>query len=196
MGAFQMPKAVKIAHRLSSITNSFVNGIIPSVQPTDAEILQALDIVGMTPDDVRCAYCGDRSTEWDHLRPIVRNRRPTGYISEIRNLVPACGKCNQSKGNKEWRSWMFGPAPLSPETRGIANLEEKVKRLELYESQGGVTKLDIPGIVGEEDWKAHLDNLGVIEAAMKEAQRHSASLCERLQAYMGPTAPESQKNLD
>ncbi len=193
MGAFQMPNAVKIMHRLSSITNSFVNGIIPSVQPADSEILQALQILSMTPDNVRCAYCGDRSTEWDHLRPIVQNRRPTGYISEIRNLVPACGKCNQSKGNREWRSWMLGPAPLSPKKRGIADLEEKVKRLESYESQGGATKLDIPAIVGEEDWMSHLGNLKVIEAAMKEAQKHSAILRERIHEKMSTRAPKSQK---
>ncbi len=95
-----MPVPVKIMARTSSITNSFVNGIIPVIQPNDEEIVEALSILGMTPDTVCCAYCGDASTEWDHLRAIVKDRRPTGYISEIHNLVPACGKCNQSKGNK------------------------------------------------------------------------------------------------
>ena len=42
----------------------------------------------------------------DHLRPLVKDKEPTGYISEIHNLVPSCGKCNQSKGNKEWKAWM------------------------------------------------------------------------------------------
>jgi hypothetical protein len=30
---------------------------------------------------------------------LVEEKEPIGYISEIRNLVPVCGKCNQSKGN-------------------------------------------------------------------------------------------------
>ncbi len=126
--AFQMPKAVKIMARTSSVTNSFVNGIIPVVHPTDAEIEKALEILGMTPKDVRCSYCDDPYTEWDHLRPLVKNRRPTGYITEIRNLVPACGKCNQSKGNTDWRDWITGPAKLSPLTRAVPGLEDRIAR--------------------------------------------------------------------
>lgn len=117
--AFRMPTPVKITGRTSSITNSFVNGIIPTVMPSDEEIALALEALGMDALDVRCAYCGDPATEWDHLNAIVLGKRPTGYISEIHNLVPACGKCNQSKGNKPWRSWMFGPSPLSPASRGV-----------------------------------------------------------------------------
>jgi 5-methylcytosine-specific restriction endonuclease McrA len=116
---FQMPTPVSIMGRSSSITNSFINAIIPVVLPTEDELREALSILQMSADDLRCAYCGDRSTEWDHLRPLVVNQRPTGYISEIGNLVPACGKCNQSKGNKPWRSWMEGTAPQSPKTRGV-----------------------------------------------------------------------------
>ena len=80
---FRMPTAVKITGRTSTITNSFVNAIIPVFMPTDQEIREALGLLGMTVDDVRCAYCGDRATEWDHLRPLVKNQRPTGYVSEF-----------------------------------------------------------------------------------------------------------------
>ena len=130
-----MPKPVRITGRSSSITNSFVNGIIPVIWPTDREVDEALDILGMDQGAV-CAYCGDTATEWDHLRPLVVRQQPTGYISEIRNLVPACGKCNQSKGNKHWREWMFGSARLSPASRGVDRLEERAARLQSYEDWG------------------------------------------------------------
>lgn len=123
--AFRMPVPVKITGRTSSITNSFVNGVIPAIMPSDGEIALALGVLGMDASDVRCAYCGDPATEWDHLNAIVRDKRPTGYISEIHNLVPACGKCNQSKGNKPWREWMFGPSPLSPASRGVGDVVER-----------------------------------------------------------------------
>ncbi|MFL6304101.1 MAG: HNH endonuclease [Candidatus Sulfotelmatobacter sp.] len=61
--------------------------------------MEALRILHIDPSDIRCAYCGNKSTEWDHLRPIITNQEPTGYITEISDLVPRCGKCNQSKGN-------------------------------------------------------------------------------------------------
>lgn len=131
--AFQMPKAVTIMGRSSSVTNSFVNSIIPVITPNPEEIRDALAILEMS-EEVACAYCGDSWTEWDHLRPIVIDRLPTGYVSEIHNLVPACGKCNQSKGNRHWRTWMLGNAAKSPSTRGVVDLHVRVSRLEAYEN--------------------------------------------------------------
>ena len=157
--AFKMPRPVSIAGRISTVTNSFVNGIIPVVEPSDEEVEDALQVLGMSPDDVRCAYCGDPATEWDHLNPIVSGKRPTGFISEIHNLVPACGKCNQSKGGSDWREWITGPAPLSPASRGVPNLEDKISRIARYEERFQPVRLDFEAIVGkdpwEEYWKAH-----------------------------------------
>ena len=108
----QLPATMTVTGRSSSLTNAFINGIIPVIQPTEAEELEALRILGIDPVDIRCAYCGDKSTEWDHLRPIITNQEPTGYITEIANLVPSCGKCNQSKGKSSWRAWITSTARL------------------------------------------------------------------------------------
>jgi 5-methylcytosine-specific restriction endonuclease McrA len=104
LSLFRMPTPMKITGRSSSITNAFINSIIPVVQPSAEQVKEAMEILGMTPETYQCAYCGDKASEWDHLRPLVKDKKPTGYISEIHNLVPSCGKCNQSKGNKEWKS--------------------------------------------------------------------------------------------
>ena len=120
LAAFQMPSPPTLVSRKSSITNAFVNAVIPIIDPTIDEIEKALAILGMDPADVRCAYCGNKSTEWDHLRPLVLKLRPTGFISEIANLVPACAKCNQSKGNRPWRTWIASKTGKhSPMVRGI-----------------------------------------------------------------------------
>jgi 5-methylcytosine-specific restriction endonuclease McrA len=120
----RLPTSKTVKGRSSSITNAFINAIVPAIEPTEAEELEALGILHINPKDIRCAYCGDKSTEWDHFRPIITDQGPTGYITEIANLVPACGKCNQSKGKSYWRTWMEGGAPLSPKTRGIPDLHE------------------------------------------------------------------------
>lgn len=119
---FSMPTPMTIKSRISSVTNAFASAIIPVIRPTDDEVREALQLLGMSVDSVSCAYCGDPHTEWDHLRPTIKDQRPTGYISEIRNLVPACGKCNQSKGNKNWREWMLSDAPFSPKTRSVEDI--------------------------------------------------------------------------
>ena len=161
---------MKITGRSSSITNAFINSIIPVVPPTESQVKEALIILEMTNDNYQCSYCGSTATEWDHLRPLVINKKPTGYISEIHNLVPSCGKCNQSKGNKEWRQWINSDAPLSPKSKGIKDLNERIKRLEAYESSASPTKMDFGEIVGKETWEQHWSNWERVQEIMKESQ--------------------------
>ena len=52
----------------------------------------------------------------------------------VQNLVPSCGKCNQSKGNLNWKEWMFGDAKQSPKTRQISDIELKADLLEKFEN--------------------------------------------------------------
>jgi len=166
-----MPRPVKITGRSSTITNSFVNGIIPVVPPSEAEIEEALRILGMSAGDVLCSYCGDKATEWDHLRPIVKNKRPTGYISEIANLVPACGKCNQSKSGAPWREWIEGTAPRCPRVRGVSDLQLRIERLEAYEEWLEPTVIDWEEIIAPDLWKAHWENLECLHKFMRESQK-------------------------
>lgn len=170
MNVFSMPKPVNITGRTSSITNSFVNGIIPSISPTEQELRKCLEILHLDPKELRCAYCGERYTELDHLRPIVSRKKPTGYITNIYNLVPACGKCNQSKGNKNWKDWMLSDAPLSPKTRGVKDIAEKISRLEEFEKWKEIEPIDFESLVGKELWSKHWDNCDKLHLMMKEAQ--------------------------
>lgn len=185
---FRMPNPVRIVGRSSSITNSFVNGIIPVIWPTEDQIDEALRILEMS-EVVLCAYCGDQATEWDHLRPLVVNQKPTGFISEIHNLVPACGKCNQSKGNSHWRAWMFGPAKLSPASRGIPDITERAERLARYEAWGEPTVVDFAKIVGKDLWDEHWANHHAILELMREAEKTAETIRGRIAAASGPIEP-------
>ena len=170
MAAFQMPSVQTMVSRKSSITNAFVNAVIPAIVPSVEDIEMALSILGMNHDDVRCAYCGDKSSEWDHLRPLVVNRRPTGFISEIANLVPACGKCNQSKGNKPWREWMLSSARLSPTGRGVVGTAQRVARLEQYAQWGSPTKIDFGAVVGASEWEHYWSLCDDVNEELRLAQ--------------------------
>lgn len=166
----QLPAPMSVTGRSSSITNAFINAIIPVIEPTEAEELEALRILGMSPDDIRCAYCGDKATEWDHLRPIISNQEPTGYITEIANLVPSCGKCNQSKGKSYWRTLMEGNAKLSPTTRGVPDIKERIPRLQAYEAWRQPKKIDFAAIVGPEMWQHHRENWRKVLDLLKTSQ--------------------------
>ncbi len=166
----QLPTPMSVTGRSSSITNAFINAIIPVAIPTEEEELEALRILAIDPKDIRCAYCGEKATEWDHLRPIISNQEPTGYITEIANLVPSCGKCNQSKGKSYWRTWMEGNAKLSPKTRGVPDLAERVARLESYEAWRQPRKINFAEIVGPEMWQRHRQNWKSVLELLKKSQ--------------------------
>ena len=170
---FKMPTAMKITGRTSTITNAFVNAIIPVIHPTEKEVEQALAILGLNTDPLQCSYCGATCSEWDHLRPLVVDKMPTGYISEIHNLVPSCGKCNQSKGNKNWKIWMHGDARLSPKTKQIPDLTCRTERLQAFEEWSTPTMVDFEAIVGTDRWNLHWQNCNEIMESMREAQTHA-----------------------
>ena len=172
----QLPTPMTISGRSSSLTNAFITAIVPVIEPTQAEELEALRILGMDPEDIRCAYCGDKATEWDHLRPIITNQEPTGYITEIANLVPSCGKCNQSKGKSSWREWMKSGARLSPATRGIRDLDVRIARLEEYERRWAPRRIDFAAVVGEELWQRHRKNWRDVLTLLRTSQELASEL--------------------
>ena len=174
--AFRMPGVQSMASRKTSITNAFVSSIIPVIRPTGEEIAQALAVLGMTADTVSCVYCGDKCNAWDHLQPLVVNRRPTGYISEIANLVPACQPCNSSKGNSKWRDWMAGKAPQSPTTRGALDVQARVQRLEAYERWRQPTLVDFEAIIGHDAYQAYWQELDRIIGEMEISQAFANEL--------------------
>lgn len=191
--SFKMPKAVNIMGRSSSITNSFINGIIPVIKPSDEEIIESLNLLELTPENVTCIYCGDKMTEWDHLNPLIIDKKATGYISEIKNLVPACGKCNQSKGNSYWRDWIMSNADLSPKTKGVKDLKRRISILEKYEKWGNLKPYDFEGIVGKELWNEHWNNYLKI---INEMNNSTLIMKEIKNLLSGEISGKREHNLD
>ncbi len=182
-----MPAVQTMTSRKSSITNAFVNAVIPAIPPSLDEVEEALSILGMDPSDVRCAYCGDKASEWDHLRPLVLNRRPTGFVSEIANLVPSCGKCNQSKGNAPWRKWILGKAKWSPTGRGIQGVRERIARLEAYEQWRLPVRVDLPSVIGREEAEAYWSLCDGMVAELRKCQGVADSIRARILSELART---------
>lgn len=61
-----------------------------------------------------CAYCGSKSKRLslDHV-----NAESKGGMDSWRNLVPACGKCNLSKGSLNLSDWYTASLPFYSEER-------------------------------------------------------------------------------
>lgn len=176
----RLPSTTTVTGRSSSITNAFINSVVPAIVPSDAEVLEALAVLGMDESTIRCVYCGDRHTEWDHFRPIVTGQKPTGYITEIANLVPSCGKCNQSKGKSDWQAWMRSSARLSPTTRGVKDIEERVARLVAFSSWRKPVMVDFAAVAGEELWEKHLANWREVLGLLKSSQILALQIRQRV----------------
>ncbi len=182
LACFKMPGGSTITGRTTSIRNVFVAAIVPIIRPTADEVRQVLAILSLDPTDLRCSYCGDPATEWDHLRPLVKDGKPTGYPSSIRNLVPSCGKCNQSKGSTNWKDWMLGVAQRSPSARKVAGIEQRIARLQQYESWADCVPLKMKDLVSPELWDEYYALQEEILSKMRDAQALATEIAREIKS--------------
>ncbi len=181
LACFRLPPPQTMVARKSTLTNAFVSALIPSFPPTAEEIDEALRILGLDPYDLRCSYCGGPYHTWDHLRPLVTRCKPTGYVTEIANLVPACSPCNSSKGASPWKRWMFGKAKGSPLTRRVPDLELRSNRLSKFESWREAIKIDFLAVLGDADWNNYWSLHDAVVNDMKAAQEVANALRKRVE---------------
>lgn len=71
---------------------------------------------------------------------------------------------------------MCSNAQLSPTSRGIKDIPERIKRLDAYEASKAPTKMDFEAVVGKEVWAQHQDNLKQVQLLMRESQEHAAKI--------------------
>ena len=168
--SFKMPRKVNISGRTSTITNSFAQAIIPRIRPSEEECQSALSVLGMSANNMECSYCGSAYELWDHLNPIVHNKRPTGFITEIANLIPSCKTCNESKSGSPWKQWLFGAAANSPGNRGVSDIKARAARIGNYEDILKPRKVEFERIVNASLWSDYWMEREEIELALRQAQ--------------------------
>jgi hypothetical protein len=116
----------KLMARSSTVNNAFAQALAP-VDEFDAKRLEtAFRKMGLINENgLVCTYCGRRAGSVDHLNPLVKDSKFTGWGHVFGNLVPACSDCNQSKGGKPWREFV----------RESGLSETLIGQLESYEKQ-------------------------------------------------------------
>jgi len=61
-----------------------------------------------------CAYCGSKSKKLTLDHVLAESK---GGIKSRKNLVPACARCNKSKGSKHLTDWYIAKLPFYCEKR-------------------------------------------------------------------------------
>jgi hypothetical protein len=164
-------KPLKITSRISSVTNGFVQAIIPNAAPSRSEEAEVLAKLGMSSEAQECIFCGQKATDWDHLLPLVKQKRPTGYINSAKNRVPACGPCNHSKSGAEWQNWMTGKAKGAPRQKGVTDIDERIEKIANFAKWADQKPIKFNGIIGAELWDKYWNLHAEIEEKMRAAQQ-------------------------
>jgi hypothetical protein len=94
---------------------------------SSAQLLKLTDHF-MRDGNVLCIYCDKQfATRWDHLHPVSK-----GGDSSPGNLVPACGRCDDSKQDRTIDEWAAGTSKHRP---SAARLDAIRQRLVDYQKE-------------------------------------------------------------
>lgn len=102
-----------------------------------AEAEEVLDFFGNNPP--QCVYCGSIDVKrWDHLLPISE-----GGETVVGNMVPACSKCDDSKGKRYYKEWIDSNAQCSPKSRKVKDINGRINLIETYMKRFNYVPRDI-----------------------------------------------------
>jgi hypothetical protein len=153
---FRLPNAPNLNSRKSTIAKALSDGISPRLRPTESQFEEYSKFFPKKEGGYDCAYCGNSFHYMEHFRPLVIELFPTGYGSDIYNLVPSCKNCNEKKKNDPWIKWMN-----DKDNPGIVDIEAHSRRfaiLEQFQDWGESRVIHIPykDLIGEEKWNEYI----------------------------------------
>lgn len=161
--------------RKSTFANAFASALAPYDTYDQGIINKAIKDLDQDPDEeLQCVYCGAEAATWDHVYNRVVKGEFSGHGHHIRNLVPCCRTCNESKGQKSWRDFL--------ETRDLPDKELRVQRIEKFLSDANAQPIGIDDMrrkAGPELEK-FLEVRSQIFDLMKEADRLAAIIREKV----------------
>ena len=180
-----MPTKANLKGRSSTISNAYAISITPYITPTDIEVEKSYATLQIK--EGQCAYCLGECTGKDHLKPLVRNGMPTGYITSIKNLVPCCSSCNSSKGAKEFSQWYLSSENIIRlRSKGLDDekIQERYNILSAYENQIE-EPLNYEELVGKDLWEEYKIRRKALIEKLNEEQTFCDTLGEIILKQLG-----------
>ena len=177
---FKLPTKSDLKSRTSTISNAFAIAITPYIYPSEEEISSFLMELHLKQG--QCAYCLGKANAMDHVKPLVTNGLPTGYITEIRNLVPCCSACNSAKGAQDFKSWYKSAknvARLHLEGLTDTQIEERFEIISRYVDKIP-QPIDYKTILGDDMWNEYLRRKEEMISLLKDDQ----VFCDKLNAII------------
>lgn len=173
---FKLPTKSDLKSRISTINNAFAISITPYIPPQEFEVQAFFKELRLQAG--QCAYCLGNANAMDHIKPLVTNGLPTGYITEIKNLVPCCSACNSAKGAKDFFFWYKSDSNVERlHQNGLSDeqINERFQILSAY-IQKVDSPLDYKSILGDELWSEYLRRKEELISLLKDNQEFCDSL--------------------
>lgn len=112
-----------------------------------------------------CFYCGAPGpSRWDHLHPVSR-----GGDTVPGNLVPACGRCDDSKQARTVEEWVASRSPHRPPVERLAALLAGIEHYRQrfpYEPRGFDEKLSPQQ---REDYRRFREEIDALRTHLEQA---------------------------
>ena len=189
---FKLPAKANLKGRSSTISNAFAISITPYIYPSMEEIENFYEQLSIK--EGQCAYCLGDANSMVHLKPLVTDGLPTGYITDIHNLVPCCSACNSSKGKKDFSTWYLSKSNLGRlHKRGLSNecIKERYNIISKYMTHVN-EPLDYREILGDDLWNEYLFRRKALISSLRENQE----FCDKLDKIIRDSIKASIKKGD
>jgi len=126
--------------------------------------------------DIRCFYCdANEPSRWDHLHAVTR-----GGDTVPGNLVPACGRCDDSKQDRDIEEWVHSNGPHRPPIERLSSLQTKISLYRerfSYKAQVFEARLSPEQAAQYRRFRAEIDSLrwhleseGLLKSSKKKIQ--------------------------
>ena len=181
------PSADKITSRISTLRRSMACTLMHRDACSPEQEEQWSKYFG----DKMCAYCGRPATHLDHLHPMIRDNKPTGYGTDPNNLVPCCEKCNRSKGNMNWEDFMQSENCEHIAKNNKTPQESRDERIEIIKRFQTAMPADAKTLNSavQQQWEAQWN---VLEDALKKTE---AMLLDMKRQIYGNSASGNQSGI-
>lgn len=172
-----MPSKSDLKSRTSTITNAFAIAITPYIKPKNIELNEYYKSLKIKPGV--CAYCLQKANSSDHYHALVKNQKPTGYITDISNLIPCCSSCNSSKGSTKFEDWYYSAKNIK-RLRSLGLSDEIIK--DRYDTiinhfkKYGKSPVNYERILGKELWDEYQERKAKLMETLKDNQK----FCDKL----------------
>ncbi len=182
-----MPTKSNLKGRTSTINNAFVISITPFIKPDPSILKQYYKELEI--EEKQCGYCMRMGLgkSVDHIFPLVIDGMPSGYITDITNLIPCCTECNSTKGGKLFEDWYKEQKNVDRLNSYGMSYDDINKRYNIimnYINNHCSQPLSYKEIVGEKLWNEYINRKNKMLELLQEDQLFCDNLNEIITKYV------------